>query len=175
VWIVRLKMQKVKPRSGMRWNIVFLLIALVVVVADQLSKIWIRANMAIGESVPETGVFRITHINNTGASFGLFPDQSFSLMIIAFAGIVVVLFFVLFLYRRVPLLADGLGKPALGLILGGNAGNLIDRLRLGYVTDFINISVWPVFNIADASITLGVALLVYSLLSFALIKKESAA
>jgi len=159
----------------MRWNIVFLIIALAVVIADQLSKIWIRANLAIGESIPETGVFQITHINNTGASFGLFPDQSFALMIIAGLGIAVVLFFVLFLYRRIPLLDNSLGKPALGLILGGNAGNLIDRLRLGYVTDFIDISIWPVFNVADASITLGVALLIASLLSFSLIKKESPA
>jgi len=168
-------MQKAEPHRGKWWNAVFLIIALVIVVTDQLTKIWIRSNFAIGESVPDTGLFRITHINNTGASFGIFPDQSFALMIIAGVGIALVLFFVLFLYRRVPLLDNRLGKPALGLILGGNAGNLIDRLRLGYVTDYIDIGIWPVFNVADAAITVGVVLLVYSLLSFALINKEAAA
>ena len=84
-------MQKAEPSRGKWWTAVFLLIALLVVVADQLSKIWIRSNLAIGESVPETGLFRITHINNTGASFGLFSDQSFSLMIVAGVGIAIVL------------------------------------------------------------------------------------
>ena len=168
-------MQKARPLRGVWRNMFFLVIALVVIVADQLSKIWIRSNFAVGESVPETGLFRITHINNTGASFGLFPDQSFSLMIIAAVGVIVVLFFVLFLYRRVPVLDNAMGRPALGLILGGNIGNLIDRLRVGYVTDFIDVGIWPVFNVADAAITLGVALLVYSLLASALIKKESPA
>jgi len=145
-------------------NVVFFLTALLVAIADQLSKTWIRSNLATGESLPETGLFRLTYIHNTGASFGLFPDQSFLLTIVACVGIVVLLFFVLFLYHRLPFLGSKLGKPVLGLVLGGTVGNLIDRLRFGHVTDFIDIGIWPVFNIADSATVIGVILFSYSLL-----------
>ncbi len=166
-------MQKASPLQAKWRNAVFFLIALLVVVADQLSKVWIRSNLAVGESLPETGLLRLIHIRNTGAAFGLFQGQSFSLIITALIGIIVILLLVLFFSHGFPLLEKGLGKPALGLVLGGTVGNLIDRLRfvfdstagnlvdrlkLGYVTDFINIGVWPAFNIADSAITVGVIL-----------------
>jgi len=150
---------------------VFFLTALLVVAADQLSKIWIRSTLATGESLPETGLFRLTHIHNTGAAFGLFQDQSFLLTIVAIVGIVVVLLLALFFSRRFPFLDNRLGKLALGLVLGGTAGNLIDRLRLGYVTDFIDIGIWPAFNLADSAIVVGVILFAYLLLSLATAKK----
>ena len=157
-------MQKADSPQGKWRNVVFFLTALLVVAADQLSKIWIRSNLAPGESLPETGLFRLTHVHNTGASFGLFQDQSFTLTIIALIGIAVLLLFALLFYRRFPFLDSSLGKPALGLLLGGTVGNLIDRLYLGYVTDFIDIGIWPVFNIADSAITVGAILFAYSLL-----------
>ncbi len=148
-----------------KWqNVVFFLTALLAVAADQLSKIWIRSNLARGELLPETGLFRLTHVHNTGAAFGLFQDQTFPLTIVALIGIVALLLFALLIYRRFPFLDSRLGKPALGLVLGGTVGNLIDRLRLGYVTDFLDIGVWPAFNIADSAITVGVVLFVYSFL-----------
>ena len=164
-------MRKADPPQGRWWNVVFFLTALLVIAADQLSKIWIRSNLARWESLPETGLFRLTHVQNTGAAFGLFQGQSFPLTIVALIGIFVLLFFVLFIYRRFPFLNSRLGKPVLGLILGGTVGNLVDRLRLGYVTDFISIGIWPAFNIADSAITVSVFLFAYSLISLAKAEK----
>lgn len=146
---------------------VFLLTALLVIAADQLSKIWIRANLAIGESLPETGLFRLTHGHNTGAAFGLFQGQSFMLTVIALLGGVLLLFFALFFHQRLSSLNNLLSRLALGLLLGGTMGNLIDRLSLGYVTDFIDIGIWPAFNIADSAIVVGTIALAYSLLFLA--------
>ena len=108
------------------------------------------------------GFFRITHVHNTGAAFGLFQGHSFTLTIVASAGIAVILLCALFLYRRFPILDSMPSRLALGLILGGTIGNLIDRLRFGYVTDFIDIGIWPTFNIADSAITVGAILFAYS-------------
>jgi len=144
---------------------VFSLTALLVVAADQLSKLWIRSNLASGESLPEAGLFRLTRVHNTGAAFGIFQGQSFPLTVVAIVGIVVILLFALYFSRRFPFLDNRLSKLALGLVLGGTIGNLIDRLRLGYITDFIDIGIWPAFNLADSSIVVGVILFAYSLRS----------
>ena len=157
-------MRKVNSRRGKWQNVIFFLTALLTVAADQLSKIWVRSNLAIGESLPQTGLFRLTHVYNTGAAFGLFQDQSFPLTIVAVIGIVVLLLFTLLFYRRFPLLDGRLGKPALGLILGGTVGNLIDRLRFEGVTDFIDVGIWPAFNIADSAVVVGTIIFAYSLL-----------
>ena len=149
---------------------VFLLTAFLVVAADQLSKLWIRS---YPEAVPifEAGFFRIIRNHNTGAAFGLFQGYPLTLSLIALIGIVVLLLCVLFFFRHYPFLDNRLGKPALGLILGGTIGNLIDRLHLGYVVDFINIRIWPVFNIADSAIVVGTILFSYLLLSLTMAKK----
>ena len=158
-------MQKVDSPQGKWRNVVFSLTALLVLTADQLSKLGIRANLDVNESLPETGLFRLTHVHNTGAGFGLFQGQSFPLTILAFIGIVVILLLVFLASRRSPLLDITLSKLALGLVLGGAIGNLIDRLCFGHVTDFIDIGIWPAFNIADSAITVGVILFAYSLIS----------
>lgn len=142
----------------------FFLTALLVVSADQLTKIWIRSNLALYQSIPDRGFFQLTHIHNTGAAFGLFPDQPFLLTVVASVGVVLLLIYALFFHRRFPILDNILGSLALGLILGGTIGNLIDRLRLGYVTDFISIGIWPDFNIADSAVTVGAIMAAYSLL-----------
>jgi len=159
-------MQKVNCLQGKWRSVVFLLTALLVVAADQLSKIWIRSNLAVGESLPEAGFFQLTHVQNTGAVFGLFQGQSFPLTVVALIGIVILLVYALVIYRHFPFLDSMLGKLALGLVLGGTVGNLIDRLTtdLHYVTDFISIGIWPAFNIADSAITVGVIIFAYSLL-----------
>jgi len=136
-----------------------------VVAADQLSKLWIRSNLLVGQSLFEIGFFRITHIQNTGAAFGLFRGHSLMLTVVALFGVVILLLYAFFFYRHYPLLNNRLGWVALGLVLGGTIGNLIDRLRLGYVTDFIDFTVWPAFNIADSAVTVGVIIIAYSLLS----------
>jgi len=157
-------MQKVNCLQGKRRNIAFFLTALLVVVADQLSKTWIRSNFAMGQALPEEGFFRLTHVHNYGAAFGLFQGQTFILITVALAGVAVILLYAFFIYRQFPFLENVLGKLALGLVLGGTVGNLIDRLRLGYVTDFIGIGIWPSFNIADSAVTVGIIIVAYSLL-----------
>ena len=155
-------MQKASNLQG-KWqqNMLFLLIALLIAAADQLSKIWIRANLDIGQSLFEAGFFRITYVHNTGAAFGLFQGQSFALTIVALVGIGVLLFYALLVYHHFPLLNNKLNRLALGLVFGGTIGNLIDRLRFGYVTDFIDFGFWPAFNIADSAITVGVIIFAY--------------
>ena len=140
----------------------FFLAALVVVPADQLTKFWI-SNLD-PESLSETGFFHFTYVQNTGGVFGLFQGQSFPLSVIAIIGIAVILFLVLFMYRQFSILNTLLGKLSMGLIIGGTVGNLIDRLSFGYVTDFIAISSWPPFNIADSAVVVGAILLAYLLI-----------
>jgi len=165
-------MQKVNCLQAKWRNVVFFLTALLIVVADQLSKLWIRNNLAVGQSLPEGGFPRLTHISNTGAAFGLFPDQVFPLIIVSFIGITVLLLYAFLFYRRFPLLNNWLTWAGLGLVLGGTVGNLIDRLRLGYVTDFIDFGFWPAFNLADSAIVVGVIIFAYSLLSLARAEKH---
>ncbi len=165
-------MRKVNHPQG-RWrSVVFFLIGLLIVVADQLSKAWIRTNLPEGHSIFELGFFRITHVHNTGAAFGLFQGQSFALTIIAIVAITVILVYALVSYRYFPWFDSRLGKLALGLVLGGTVGNLIDRLRLGYVIDFIDFDYWPAFNIADSCVTIGVILFAYTLLRSAQAEKH---
>lgn len=160
-------MRKVNRLQGSWQNAVFFLIGLIIVVADQFSKTWIRSNLPEGSSLFETGFLRITHVHNTGAAFGLFQDQSFALIIVALIGITAILAYVLVIYRYFPLPRMMLGKVALGLVFGGTLGNLIDRLRFGYVTDFIDFGFWPAFNIADSAVTVGIIIFAYSLLRLA--------
>ena len=171
-------MQKASNLQDWRRNVVFFLTALLVVGADQLTKIWVRSNLVVGQSLFEVGLFKIVRFPpNTGAAFGLFPDQSFVLTIVAIAGIILLLVYALFIYRRYPFLNNLPGRLALGLILGGTIGNLIDRLRyllhqLGGVTDFISIGWWPAFNLADSAVVVGVILFAYSLLPLARARKH---
>ncbi len=156
-------MQKAGEFRSRWWrNAVLFLIALLVIAADQLSKIWIRSNIPAGQSLFEAGFFRLTHIHNTGAAFGLFPGQSFLLSIVASVAIGLLLVYAFVLYRRFSLLDNVPERVAIGLVLGGTVGNLIDRLRFGYVTDFIDFNIWPAFNIADSAVTVGVILFAFS-------------
>ena len=157
-----------------KWRVfIFPLTTLLVFALDQLTKTLIRANLAVNQSMFELGFFRITHVHNTGAAFGMFPDQSMLLVIIAITGITIVLFLIIFFPHRYPFLRTGISQLALGLMLGGNVGNLVDRLRFGGVTDFISIGIWPAFNIADPAIFIGAVLFAYVLLRLSLAPKSS--
>ena len=164
-------MQKADSPQGKWRNVVFFLTALLVVVADQLSKMWI-SSYSENELIFKAGFFRITHVQNTGAAFGLFQDQSFILTIVALVGIIILLVYALLIYRRFPFAGNILGRLTLGLVLGGTVGNLIDRLRLGYVTDFIGVGIWPSFNIADSAVVIGVIIFACSLLPLARTEKR---
>ncbi len=164
-------MQKAsEPRRGW-WQVLLLLNASLVVATDQLSKVWIRVYPQ-GYNIFQAGFFRITHISNTGAAFGLFPGQSPLLTVVALLSIILLLAYALVIYRHYPLFYSGLGGVALGLILGGATGNLIDRLRFGEITDFIDFTVWPAFNIADSALTIGAILVVYLFLRLARVEKR---
>jgi len=165
-------MQKASNLQGKRGNVVFFLTALGVVVADQLSKLWIVSGLDVGEVMWEAGIFKIVRIQNTGSSFGLFQGHSFALTIVAFVGITFILVYTLIIYPRFFPADNLLGRLSLGLVLGGTIGNLIDRLRFDGVTDFISIGWWPAFNIADSAIVVGVILFAYSLLLLAIARKH---
>ena len=166
-------MQRVNSLQGKWRNMVFFMTALLVVAADQLSKLWIRSSLAIGESLLEVGFFRLTHVHNTGAVFGLFQGQSFLLTIIALVGVTALLLYAFLFHHKFPFLDNRLGKLALGLVLGGTVGNLVDRIYLGYVTDFIDFNFWAAFNIADSAIVVGIIMLACSLFCLARARKRS--
>lgn len=138
-----------------------------VLTADRYSKEWVVSNLALGQSLPQEAPVRLTYVVNTGTAFGLLPQYSLFLVLVAFLVIGMVL-----LYQRYLPGESFLVRTALGLQLGGAMGNLVDRLRYGYVIDFMDIRVWPIFNLADFSISLGVGLLAYFLI-FAREKKAA--
>ena len=144
-------------------DMVFALAASLVVIADQLSKFLIRTNLDLGQSMPEDGLVRLSYVRNTGAAFGLLANQTFLIILTAVVGIAILL-----LYYSYPPFGRLPVRVGLGLLLGGSVGNLVDRLRSGYVTDFIDLRVWPVFNLADSAIVVGVAILAYFLIFLAL-------
>lgn len=144
---------------------VLLLTVPAVLAIDQLTKYLVRTNLRVGESWPGEGTFRITHGLNTGTAFGLFPNQTLLLVIASFIAIGF-----LYYFYRTHALPSRLLRFAIGLQLGGAFGNLLDRLRTGAVVDFIGLGWWPIFNLADSSIVLGMSLLVALML---LSSKES--
>ncbi len=151
------------PRDNWR-DVVFGGIVLLVVLADQLTKTWIRANLSFGQSISDVGFFRILHVHNTGAAFGMFKDHAFTLTIIDIVGIVVILALALLLRSRWSFYDSALVRVGMGMVMGGTIGNLIDRLRIGHVTDFLDFKVWPVFNVADASAVVGSIIIIYCLI-----------
>lgn len=149
-------------------EITFFIAALAVVVVDQVSKHFVRTELTLGQKIPEEGFFQITYHINTGGVFGLFADQAFLITLIAIVGIIAIL-----IYSRYPAFNGLLVKIALGLLLGGAIGNLIDRIRFGWVTDFIHVGGWPVFNLGDSAIVIGVVIMLYHFI-FRVRKLESA-
>ena len=131
-----------------------LVVAAAAIVADQLTKQLVGRTLAIGESVDLVGPFSIHHVENSGIAFGLFASRTS--FVIAITGIAVGLMVWFFARsgRRHPVLPVGLG-----LVLGGSIANLVDRVRLGRVTDFLDLDAWPAFNLADMFIVVGVAVL----------------
>ncbi len=132
-------------------------LAIVVVAADQATKALVRANVDLGSRDGVLPGVELVHVRNRGVAFGLFSDGGVILVVIGVVSVVALLAFFATHSRR-PLV----WLPT-GLLLGGAAGNLIDRLRQGFVTDFIDLPAWPAFNLADTCITIGVLSLLYVL------------
>lgn len=133
---------------------------LAVVILDQFSKYIVVENMALGESIPIIEeVFHLTYILNPGAAFGMFAHNR-----LFFIAIAVVVIGIIIWARREILASPWEVKAGCGLFLSGAIGNLIDRARQGLVIDFFDFRIWPVFNIADIAICIGVGLIIWNLL-----------
>ena len=135
-------------------------LAAVIIALDQWTKWLVRTNLAFQATWLPSGMgwispyARIVHWNNSGAAFGSFQNGNSVFTVLAIIVIVAIFYY----YPKVEL-DDWTLRLAMGLQLGGAAGNLIDRLRVGRVTDFISIGAFPVFNVADSAISVGVAVL----------------
>ena len=133
---------------------------LAVVILDQFSKYIVVENMALGESIPIIEeVFHLTYILNPGAAFGMFAHNR-----LFFIAIAVVVIGIIIWARKEILASPWEVKAGCGLFLGGAIGNLIDRARQGLGIDFFDFRIWPVFNIADIAICIGVGLIIWNLL-----------
>jgi signal peptidase II len=131
------------------------LVAVATVALDQAVKAVVRADIAPGDRIDVVPGLHLVHTRNSGVAFGLFADGGAVLIAVgAIALLALLAFFVTHARRRLAWLPTG-------LLIGGAAGNLIDRLRLGAVTDFIQLPHWPAFNVADMAITVGVVALVF--------------
>jgi signal peptidase II len=140
--------------AGWRQWVALGLVTGAAVAADQGTKRLVAAELALGESVDVAGPLSIHHVQNSGIAFGLFASAT---SIVVFITAIALLWMVVFFARsgsRHPVLPVGLG-----LLLGGSLSNLIDRVRLGHVTDFLDLTFWPAFNLADMFIVAGVATL----------------
>jgi signal peptidase II len=129
-------------------------VALVVLVLDQLTKALVRADVQVGEKNEVLPFLDIGHVHNDGVAFGFLGGGGAIVLVVTFAALALLIGF----FARNPT------RPLLwlptGMLLGGAIGNLVDRIRQGYVTDFIELPHWPSFNVADISITCGVVVLV---------------
>ena len=135
-------------------------IAIAAIVADQVTKHIVAANLALGDRVHVVGPFAIRHVRNSGIAFGLSSNATPAVIVVT--GIAVAWMLVYFARSgaRHPVL-----PVALGLVIGGSISNLVDRVRLGHVTDFLDFKYWPAFNLADSFIVVGVAILLLALVS----------
>ncbi len=152
------------PREKKWRGFLLPVVAILTLVLDQISKRVVMTSFRVGESWnPVAALERwvsLTYVTNTGAAFGLFPDYGGVFMVIA---VVVVVAIIVYYYRYLPG-EQWLVQISLGLQLGGAMGNLLNRLFYGHVIDFIDFKVWPVFNVADSSVFIGVVILAFQLL-----------
>ena len=137
-----------------------LLLAIIVAAVDQGIKYYVQSHMTLGMSVPViNGVFHLTYILNPGAAFGILEHQTKLFVAVAVSMLAAVVYFYLHIAAGHWLLRLGIG-----LLAGGAVGNVIDRVTTGYVVDFLDFRVWPVFNSADIAIVTGVGCLIYTTL-----------
>jgi signal peptidase II len=143
----------------------FLLIAGLVVILDQASKLLVRTHIQIYQSIMVIpGFFNITDVRNPGGAFGFMAAGSQGIRLLLFVGVsAIAMALIVYFYRQTPKSHPYL-SAALAMIFGGAVGNLIDRLRFGAVVDFLDVHVgvyhWPAFNLADSAITVGIAIFI---------------
>ncbi len=131
---------------------------ILIILADRITKIFFSNLLDLGETLPVIrNVFHMTLVHNTGIAFGLFKDRGIVFIIIPIIAIILLIFNI-FYYRNNKELSRTY-LVGFSLILGGAIGNLIDRIAYGYVIDFLDFRIWPVFNIADSAITIGATII----------------
>lgn len=133
-------------------------IAAAAIGADQLTKQLVTGTLALDQEVHVVGPFSIHHVQNSGIAFGLFASATPLVTVLTALAVAWMLLFFARSGARHPIL-----PTALGLLIGGSASNLVDRIRLGHVTDFLDFRYWPAFNLADSFIVVGVAILLLAL------------
>ena len=134
-------------------------IVLAALVADQVTKHIVASNLSLGEGLHVVGPFSIRHVQNSGIAFGLFSNATAAVTIVTAIAVAWMLVYFARSGGRHPVL-----PVALGLVIGGSVSNLADRVRLGFVTDFLDFRYWPAFNLADSFIVIGVGILLAALL-----------
>ena len=146
----------------------FLLVALLVIIFDQLTKYYVVSNFYLGESVPVIeNIFHWTYILNPGAAFGMFEGSRWFFVVIAI-GVLVGIW-----YMKDEINEGGwMMQYGAALFGGGAIGNLIDRARSGLVIDFFDFRIWPVFNVADIAICVGVAMILWEVLQTEFLTNE---
>lgn len=133
-------------------------VAVAAILADQLTKHLVASQLSFGEVLHVMGPFSIRHVQNTGIAFGLFAGATSLVVVLTAVAVVWMLVYFARSGARHPVL-----PVALGLTIGGSVSNLVDRIRLGHVTDFLSIRWWPAFNLADSFIVIGVVMLLGTL------------
>lgn len=155
-----------RDASSMRATVVLAVTGALIYVADQVTKALVVASLDVGERVQVVGdLVWIWHLRNTGAAFSLLPGAIWLFIPITLVALGMVAWFHLQFRSRSPWI-----HVILGAILGGALGNLTDRVRLGYVVDFVSVGIgdlrWPAFNVADPSVVIGIGLIVVYLTFF---------
>ena len=150
-----------------------------VILLDQISKIYIDSAFHLHESLPVIPqFFSITYVRNPGAAFGIFASQSALFRTVLFTGVSIAALVFLFLMLYQAPKEDRWQMTALSLLLGGAVGNLLDRLRMGEVIDFLDFYIgtyhWPAFNVADSAISIGVTLLLLAMMRDVKMQKADA-
>ena len=135
-------------------------IAVAALAADQLTKRLVSGRLALGEESRVLGPLSIHHVQNSGIAFGLFSSATSLVIVVTALAVAWMLWFFARSGARHPVL-----PVALGLVIGGSVSNLVDRVRLGHVTDFLDVRFWPAFNLADTFIVVGVGILLYALVA----------
>ncbi len=135
-------------------------IVIVILFLDQASKFLFTKLLNLNQSFPVVpGILHFTLVHNRGAAFGILRGQSFLFVLTSFVAVILIYFNLKNNRRKNPFLFN----LSLALVLAGALGNLIDRIRFGYVIDFLDFRIWPVFNIADSAITIGAIILGWSI------------
>jgi signal peptidase II len=146
--------------AGLRQWLALVAVGLAAVGADQLTKHIVASRLRLDDEVHVVGPLWIHHVQNSGIAFGLFASATPIVIVLTGAAVAWMLAFFARAGARHPIL-----PVALGFVIGGSVSNLVDRVRLGHVTDFLDLHFWPAFNLADSFIVIGVGVLLVALVA----------